>query len=394
MALSEATMLDRALHTGVGAGVVRTLTGRTLLDRAAVLLMLVGVLAVAAYAWARPDYNWDMVAYVASALEDRHADPAELHARTWALIDAGASEAQQQHLKFSHPYNVNQWENPVDFQSQLSMYRVKIGYIGLLRALEPAFGLVNATFLLSVVPALGLGLFCLWWLWREGAAQGAFVVAPLLMLAGYTRMASGVSPDMLLALVSIAAIWALWRGRDGLGCALLFASVFVRPDSLILVFAVLIAAILFGWRKLPFAITFLAAFVVCIAISRVGNHPGWWAHFYFSCVQMQNSMAGFHPDFSLLDFASGYARGALNALQANAWPALLVLLTAGWALLNRYGRIGAGRANALVFAMAIGTLGKFASFPLPDDRFYFVFIAGMAMVLVAAWKPRFDERRA
>ncbi|MDP3895863.1 MAG: hypothetical protein Q8Q62_04235, partial [Mesorhizobium sp.] len=72
---------------------------------------------------------------------------------------------------------------------------------------------------------------------------------------------------------------------------------------------------------------------------------------------------------------------------------LLVLMTAGWALLNRFGRVGAGRANALIFAMAIGTLGKFASFPLPDDRFYFAFISAMAMLLMAAWKPRFDDRR-
>jgi hypothetical protein len=62
-------------------------------------------------------------------------------------------------------------------------------------------------------------------------------------------------------------------------------------------------------------------------------------------------------------------------------------------LLNKYGRIAAGRANALAFACAIGTLGKFASFPLPDDRFYFVFIAGMAIVLIAAWKPSFGEDR-
>jgi hypothetical protein len=43
-----------------------------------------------------------------------------------------------------------------------------------------------------------------------------------------------------------------------------------------------------------------------------------------------------------------------------------------------------------MFALTIGLLGKFASFPLPDDRFYFVFTAGMAMLLVVMWKPRFD----
>ncbi|HTV72005.1 MAG TPA: hypothetical protein VMF90_26025, partial [Rhizobiaceae bacterium] len=125
-------------------------------------------------------------------------------------------------------------------------------------------------------------------------------------------------------------------------------------------------------------------------ISKYGDHPGWWAHFYFSCVHIQNSMVDFHPPFSLVDAARGYVRGVTVALMDNDWPALLAGLTAAWALLYRAGRIRDARANALVFALAIGTLGKFASFPLPDDRFYFVFIAGMAILLVTMWKPRFD----
>jgi hypothetical protein len=90
----------------------------------------------------------------------------------------------------------------------------------------------------------------------------------------------------------------------------------------------------------------------------------------------------------------GYVRGIVVALQFSDWPAILLTLLAGWALLAKYGRMGEPRANALAFALAIGALGKFASFPLPDDRFYFVFVAGMALVLVASWKPRFDRERA
>jgi hypothetical protein len=134
----------------------------------------------------------------------------------------------------------------------------------------------------------------------------------------------------------------------------------------------------------------VASFVACLVVSKLGHHPGWWAHFYFSCVEIQNSMAGFQPDFSPIAFAKGYARGVVVSLTANDWPALLLILSAAWALLARAGRIAAGRTNALVFALAIGTLGKFASFPLPDDRFYFTFIGAMGLLLIAAWKPRFD----
>ena len=385
----QETLIGWALQSGIGGTVVRAVSRRSLLDRIAALFMLLSIAAIAAYATFKPDYNWDMVAYIATALEDRVQDPVELHRETWAQIDAGSSREQQFKLKQSNPYNLHQWENPADFHSQLSMYRVKAGYVWLLRALEPVADLVNASILLSVLPSVGFGLLALWWLRREDALQAAFVLIPVLLIADYSRMTTAVTPDMLLALISLAALYSLLRGRDGLAGALLFASVFIRPDNIILIFALLIAAVLFSWRWLPMALTFVASMIAISVISKLGDHPGWWAHFYFSCVQIQNSMANFHPDFSLVAFAKGYARGVIVSIQNNDWPALLALLAAAWALLAKYGMMRDGRANALAFALAIGTLGKFASFPLPDDRFYFVFISGMAIVLVAAWKPRF-----
>jgi len=394
MAAQQGTLIGWALQTGVGETVVKTVSRRALLDRIAALFMALTIAAVAAYGTLKPDYNWDMVAYIATALENRIADPVALHAETWAQIDADAPENQQFKLKKSNPYNLHQWENPVDFQSQLSMYRVKLGYVGLLRTLEPVTGLVNGSLLLSILPAVGFGLLCFWWLWRESALQGAFLLVPVLLIADYSRMTSAVTPDMLLAVVSLAALYSLLRGRDLLAGALLFASVFIRPDNITLIFALLIAAVLFGWRKLPMAVTFVASMIAISVISKLGHHPGWWAHFYFSCVEIQNSMANFHPDFSTVAFIKGYVRGAIVSLQNNDWPALLALLVAAWALLNKYGRMGSGRENALAFALVIGALGKFASFPLPDDRFYFVFIAGLAVMLAAAWKPRFEAVRS
>lgn len=389
---SERTAIGWAMRTSLAEGMAETLTHRPLLERFGAVFFLGVFLALAAYSWVRPDYNWDMVAYVATALEDRYQDPVELHAQTWHEIAAGAREAQLYELQYGNPYNRHQWENPADFQSQLSMYRVKVAYVWLLRALEPAFGLVNATLLLSILPALGFGLICLRWLGRQQALQGGLVLAPALILADLAHMMPAVTPDMLLAVVSLGALYLLWRGRDLPACLLLFASVFVRPDNIILIFALLLTALAFGWRKLPLIVTFLASFMACMAISRYGDHPGWWAHFYFSCVHIQNSMAGFQPDFSMIDFARGYVRGVVVALADNDWPAIFAILLAAWALLNKAGRMGRGRENALMFALAIGTLGKFASFPLPDDRFYFVFIAGMAVLLIAQWKPHFDPK--
>ena len=379
-----------AMRTSLAETVVAAVTTRGVLDRLAVLFMALVIAGVAAYSWLRPAYNWDMVAYVATALENRIDDPVQLHDRTWAEIEPSARDAQLYHLKFSNPYNLHQWENPADFQSQLSMYRVKVLYVGMLRWLEPVTGLSAASILLSVLPSIAFGALCLWWLVREGAKQGLVLLVPFLAIADFITMTTMVTPDMLLAVMSLGAVLLLLRGRDALAGALLFASVFVRPDNIILIFALLIAAVLFGWRLLPMLVTFVASFAACLLISKLGDHPGWWAHFYFSCVQIQNAMTGFNPDFSLLDFAKGYVRGVMVALTANDWPGLLLILLVGWAMLARAGRIAAGRTNALIFVLAIGTLGKFASFPLPDDRFYFTFIAAMGVILIAAWKPRLD----
>ncbi|MEX0346791.1 MAG: hypothetical protein AB3N20_17840 [Rhizobiaceae bacterium] len=370
--------------------IVKAILGSVLaapvLNKLAALMMVLVVAGTAGYAVVRPDYNWDMVAYVATALENRIGDADQLHAQTWAEITPGATEAQLYHLQQSNPYNLHQWENPVDFQSQLSMYRVKIGYIALIRGLEPVFGLTMASMLLSIVPAVGIGLLCLYWLWYRQSLQAAFVAVPLLIMADFTHMTTAVGPDMLASLVSLVAIMLLMMKRELPAYVLLFASVLVRPDNIILFFALLIAATLFRWRFLPMLVTFLASFAAGIYIQNIGGHPGWWAHFYFSCVRIQHTMIGFAPDFAMFDFAKGYVRGIAVSLMDNDWPGILMVLTVGWALLAKAGKMTA-RGNAIAFALVIGTLGKFVSFPLPDDRFYFVFVAGLIVVLAAEWRP-------
>lgn len=386
------TLIGRVLEAAPAEPLKRWLLQQSQLDRLGALFLLLTALSVTAYGVIRPDYrNWDMVAYVATALENRYDDPQQLHAETWAIIEPEISEWQEHHLKYSNPYNLHQWENPADFQSQLSMYRVKVAFIAFVRLLEPLVGTLSAITVLSALSSLGIGLLCLWWLWRADTLQSSVFLVPLLLISDYSRMTAAAYPDVAASFVSLLAIYMLWRGRDWAASALLFTSVLFRPDNIVLVFALLITAFLFNWRKLTFIVTFLAALATDLMIFRALDHPGWWAHFYFSCVEMQNSMVGFDPDFSLAAMMKGYVRGFMGSLQSNNWSAVLAGLVAGWAALARHGRMTAPRANALAFALMIGALGKFASFPLPDDRFYFIFTTGLALVLTASWKPRFDR---
>lgn len=386
----SAGLMGLVLASRPGSSLLDIARRRSLFEVAGALALALMILFASAYSLLRHDYNWDIVAYVGVALENRHADAASLHAETWKQVEAVAPADAVERLKFANDYTRSQWENPANFQSQLSMYRVKAGFTQLIRLFEPVFGVVTGAIVLHVVTAVAFGLVVLWMLLGTGTLQGGLVLAPVLFLAGYSRMTAAVSPDMLLAAMSLAALYCLLKGRDWTASALLFASVFIRPDNIIFIFALLIAAVLFGWRRTPMAVTFVAALAACLVNAKLFGHPGWWPHFYFSTVQIQNSMAGFAPDFSVVAMAKGYARGVIMALQDFRWPFLLALMLICWAALNRFGRIVEPRANALLFAMAIGVMGKFVNFPLPDDRFYFNFIAGMAVLLVIAGRPRFD----
>jgi hypothetical protein len=383
-------LIGVALASRPGSQLADIVRRRGLLEAAGALSIVLMIVLSAAYALVKPDYNWDMVAYTGAALENRYPDAAGLHAETWRQIDAVVPENQQAVLKTADAYRQAQWEGPENFQSQLGMYRVKAGYIALLRAVEPIAGLVQGAMLLGVATSVAFGLMVLWIMWRERALAAGLALAPALLIAGYARMTSSVAPDMLIALVSTAALYALYRGKDGLGCVLLIAATLVRPDAVIFNFALLIAAILFGMRWALAALAFIGSFAIATVMSELGGHPGWWAHFWFSTVETQASMAGFHPDFSLGAFIKGYARGLLSSVHGTNWLPMLALMTLAWALFARIAPMSR-RAHALIFAMGIGALGKFASFPLPDDRFYFGFIAGMALLLAISWKPRVSK---
>lgn len=382
-------VLGWAQDTKMGQVICEWARSPIVFQRLGTFAMVAVVVLLATVTWLRPGYNWDMVAYVAVAMENKIDDANTLHAETWREIEKGATEGDLDKLRYASEYQQHQWENPDDFKSQLSMYRVKVGYIALLRALAPVTGYDKAAILLSIMPSVIFGAFCLFWLSRENALQGALVLVPALALADYLHMTTIASPDMLAALLSIAAIYFLTRSSDAIACVLLYASVLIRPDSLILILALLIASVIFGWRRWPFVLTFIAGLATSMIVAKASGHPGWWPHFYFSTVEIQNSMTGFNPAFSVSAFLTGYINGAMTSLTDSNWPPLLLAGVLAWRLLALAGNDNAPRFNGLMFALTIAVAGKFVSFPLPEDRYYFALTAGMALLLVANWKPQF-----
>ncbi|MEM6463945.1 MAG: hypothetical protein AAF724_18720 [Pseudomonadota bacterium] len=388
-----AAAAEPVLFTRIGVSLEQLLTPG-LIRLAAPVLFAVVMLAVAFAAIVKPEHNWDMAPYIAVALEKDIADPVALHGHVWALMEEKASAGQFHKLTLGNPYNVAQFQNPDYFNSQLGMYRVKYGYVEALRFLGPMIGYVEATQIINFLGVLIFAAVLLLWMHRFNALEGLLILAPFMLVTDFLTMAQLANPDLMTFSLFLLAVYLLRLGRDWWAVPLMLLAFLVRPDGIVFIFALLLATLLLGGRKLPLLTAFAASVAGYFLITQNSGHPGWWPHFVFSNLELQNDMRGFQPPFDIVIYVEALARGVSVGLRYGTWVAVSAILLLSWVLLRRHGKEPTGTAAKLLLAVILCVGGKFISFPLPDDRVYFLFLVIAAVLLLESWKPRFDLARS
>ncbi len=377
-----------------GLPLLRPLLTSTRLEYAGLILFAGFLAAIFVFNIVRPEFNWDMAAYIASSLKLSGLSAADLHAQTWSLMQANAPAEQFQKLTAGNDYNTHTYRHPEAFASMLPLYDVKLAYVLALHWLGRLIGPVEAAVWLSAATSLSFGLTCLWWMRRAEILQAAPIVACIMVLCGYFYMGNIATPDLMVATFFMLGCERFLRGKDIQAVVLVYGAFLVRPENILFLFTLLLTAILFRMRLLPTLIGFLAAVAAYVGITSGTDHPGWWAHFYFSCIEIQNTLVGFSPQFSPALYVQGVARGIFVSLRDNNWILIFALVLLGWWLLVRNGRTTPLRATALLTALVLTIIGKFVVFPLPDDRTYMMLIVAMALVLLETWKPNFSISKA
>ena len=351
----------------------------------ALVLALVAVFAV----W-KPSPNWDAIPYAALVSAAPGDAATDIHAKGYATIREVADAATYQALTHGDGYRTRQAEDPRAFASMLPMYAVKAGYIAAARALAPVIGVWGALTVLNLVGLALLGGVTLWWLWRSDALQAAPLALLVAMLLDLRELVAGATPALMAAGLVVLATLLLAKETRGAaivaGVALIAATTF-RPDTLLFAFALLLAFALAGRSLVRVGLVFIATLATYLMVTSGTGHIGWWAHFVFSNGGYQHTLEGFDPAFSPLLYAKAVARGGLMALVHFDWPVLALALLGGWAMLKRISRTD-GVTDTLLLALLLAVGGKFATFPLPDDRIYLGFALAAALLLLARWKPR------
>ncbi len=368
----------------------RCLSRKTVIGLSVGLYSLI-VLGTLSLAYFNPVINWDILAYVGIAAEDQLETAEEIHALAYGEVKEAASETQYYKVTKALPYRVGQYENPEHFVSLFPLYRVKFLYIETIKLLSDAVGRVGATVLISTVSAALVGMIIIGWSFRRDFAQGLLVIGPVSVLVGYVFSAREATPDLMMAVFSLPAIYFVSREKPLLAAPFLYLMFLVRPDGILLFFALLLAAIAVSRFRLIFLALFAGCVLLYFPVVGAADHPGWWPHFYFSNIEYQDDLRGFDPAFDAVLYIKALLINLARTVQAYDWLMLLAVFLLGFALLVRAGRdISAGQWMAVI-ALTLCIGGKFVTFPLPDDRIYLPYMLPLLLVVMEIWKPDFSR---
>jgi hypothetical protein len=351
-------------------------------------LMIVAFLAaILGYEALRPHFNWDMIAFLASALNDSTPDFSAVHATVYDTLRLVVPASEFRALTEGDAYRLRQFTDPAALQSMLAMYEVKWLYVTLLALAIPVFGMAGAGFAINVASAVLLAVSLWAWMSRHRLQMFAPVIIAVFIAMGGPEMVRGTGADMLTLALMTSGLMMWDRGRHFGAMLPLTLAVLARPDSAIFIggFCVLLAVMRDAQALKGGLLMALATGAYMFATS-ASHHIGWWPHFWFSTYHIQDTLAGFEPVFSLRVYLTAIAFNLARSITESGWLAWTAV--AGMISMRGLAR-GAHLSQVhprllLLTAAVIATLGKFMLFPLPDDRLYMPLLFP-AFLLGVAW---------
>lgn len=347
------------------------------------------VMAVA-MTFLRPVYNWDVLAYIGAMAKGNFSSAAELHAYAYGIVREAVPSEAFSALTETAGYRLRQFEDPAAFVSMLGMYEMKWLYIALMQWLAPYIGPFNATYVINVGALFILTLSTGLWLRSKRLSGYAPLAIGLFFVLQLPGFYATQQPDFLSNSLLIASLLAYERKRDLLGSGLMLLTILVRPDQ-IATAGVLMACAWFlrdgSWRI--FAGTFIIGLLAWLLIGQNTEGVGYWSHFWFSTFKIQDTMVGFHPDFSPIVYLTAIGFNIYRSLFENTWLAAYAMGMGLLGYLYFRGAIRWTRQQVLLLTMLLAVAAKFAIFPLSDGRIYF---AQLAVLFLVAFATALEQR--
>lgn len=344
------------------------------------ILFGVLLLAITLIAYFVPYYDWDLVAYVGSAIALREHDSELIQQHAYAALRAELPDDDYADIANGSEFRHDVAQNADHFHQQLRFYEIRPLYIWTVAALHSTgMGYVQATRIISAAAFFFIGVLVQSWMRRYVGEIPAAVCTILLLLAPVLfSSARAGSPDALSALVVLVGVYlSIERDAVLVGSGLLLLSLALRTDNLLFVFIFLGVETFQASRKVTRVTAGMAA-VAAIAVVLMINHI---EHSYPWSVLMQNTAtpivnpAEVSPTISVSDYL-GAVHDMVDEARENSVTVFPFI-----AAIALFSSRTPKRLKGLVTIVLLSWVAHVIIFPHIEDRY---FVLGAAMIGIAA----------
>ena len=256
-------------------------------------------------------------------------------------------------------------DSPQHLRELEPLYAIRPLYLETISLLGTRLPIQNAIDLISAASLFGIGVVVVCWTRKP--------ILSVLLIAAYPVLILGRlgTPDALSTLLVITGLWLIEREHSHLlGVSILFVSLGVRTDNVLLVLGVL------GWlawnKKIKVYLAGLLAILAAAAVLGI-NH---WAGSYGWIVLFRFSFTGgrypaqLPHQLTVREYSAALLRGtSMIFAHVSIWILLGILATLR-------------RSTWLLFVTAIAVAAHFLLYPSPEDRYlvWAYIVTGVALI--------------
>jgi hypothetical protein len=318
-------------------------------------------------------FNYDGIAYVASAHMLQDNDIAASHAYAWSLLKERSHPSVFSDLCCKTSYRKSMFNSSDAFGSHLPSYRTKSLYVYSVRTVSDLFNIDEfaalkwISFICSVLMILVVASFFL----KKNLMfyLSIFPIFFLMQIIPTTRL---LTPDSLNALIMVSVGMSFLSKRKILAYSLLLGSILIRQTNIIF-FGIFLVFELRAKNYVKFFSLSLLGLMLYEINSYYFESIGYWRSFQSSLIRMPDTFINFNPEFEISIFFStliAKVNWILGDANLNRLLSLMFLLL--FICIYHFGNAKIEEKNdALVPLIFICcSILSFILIPFPDFRIY------------------------
>ncbi|MBA2619826.1 MAG: hypothetical protein H0U87_01350 [Acidobacteria bacterium] len=326
----------------------------------------------------KPEYNWDMIAYIACANSFEQHNAESLHWSAFQETRNAVPAAKYAELvdETGDSYRHSVSSNAAAFGEQLPNYRTRLIYTSLIYLLNKAgANIVFATHLISGL-AVGAAIGLLYFMSAAFLAKPLIYAVPPLALIFEVRQVTVLStPDGLAFLAIIASIYLYLKSRVTLLLIVLPIIIGVRTDLILFTIPLLFFIFLFDnknrWKA---ALSAIISIAVYIGLGAYFGYVGWSVIFYHSFIELSAHQISAPPTLTASQYFNILFRGSIIMFFNKAFSVYALLTVYSFYLIrSRVMKTSAALKSfpaVLTYVCFIYVAVHFALFPSDWERYF------------------------